>query len=95
MRGFPACQLLFGHRKLEGTVRYLRIEIDDALEISEQIDLEGVSHWVSAARELDAPPASVCCWMRVNGSSWRSPVAAKFVPGAGSAVCQPNPLQLR
>lgn len=34
-----ACQLLLGHRKLESTIRYLGIEVDDALEISEQIDL--------------------------------------------------------
>ena len=34
-----ACQLLLGHGKLESTVRYLGIEVDDALEISEQIDL--------------------------------------------------------
>jgi site-specific recombinase XerC len=34
-----ACQLLLGHRKLESTVRYLGIEVDDALAISEQIEL--------------------------------------------------------
>lgn len=34
-----ACQLLLGHRKLESTVRYLGIEVDDALELSEQLDL--------------------------------------------------------
>lgn len=34
-----ACQLLLGHRKLESTVRYLGIEVDDALSISEQIEL--------------------------------------------------------
>jgi integrase len=34
-----ACQLLLGHRKLESTVRYLGIEVDDALSMSEQIDL--------------------------------------------------------
>ncbi|WP_313444658.1 tyrosine-type recombinase/integrase [Brevundimonas sp.] len=34
-----ACQLLLGHRKLESTVRYLGIEVDDALEMSEQIIL--------------------------------------------------------
>ena len=34
-----AVQLLLGHTKLESTVRYLGIEIDDALEIAEQIDL--------------------------------------------------------
>jgi integrase len=34
-----ACQLLLGHRKLESTVRYLGIEVDDALSMSEQVDL--------------------------------------------------------
>jgi site-specific recombinase XerC len=34
-----ACQLLLGHRKLGSTVRYLGIETEDALAISEQIDL--------------------------------------------------------
>ena len=34
-----ACQLLLGHRKLESTVRYLGIEVDDALELSQQVDL--------------------------------------------------------
>ena len=32
-------QLLLGHAKLGSTVRYLGIEIDDALEMSEQIDV--------------------------------------------------------
>ena len=34
-----AVQLLLGHAKLESTVRYLGIEVDDALSISEQVDL--------------------------------------------------------
>jgi integrase len=34
-----ACQLLLGHGKLESTVRYLGIEVDDALELSEQTDI--------------------------------------------------------
>jgi site-specific recombinase XerC len=34
-----AVQLLLGHTKLESTVRYLGIEIDDALSMAEQIDL--------------------------------------------------------
>jgi integrase len=34
-----ACQLLLGHTKLESTVRYLGIEADDALALSEQTDL--------------------------------------------------------
>jgi len=33
-----AVQLLLGHTKLESTVRYLGIEMDDALEISESTD---------------------------------------------------------
>ena len=34
-----ACQLLLSHRKLESTVRYLGIEVDDALELSEQLEI--------------------------------------------------------
>jgi integrase len=34
-----ACQLLLGHRKLESTVRYLGIEVDDALALSEQTEI--------------------------------------------------------
>jgi integrase len=34
-----AVQLLLGYTKLESTVRYLGIEVDDALSISEQVEL--------------------------------------------------------
>jgi site-specific recombinase XerC len=34
-----AVQLLLGHTKLESTVRYLGIEVDDALSITEQVEL--------------------------------------------------------
>ncbi|MEO1544991.1 MAG: tyrosine-type recombinase/integrase, partial [Pseudomonadota bacterium] len=34
-----AVQLLLGHTKIESTVRYLGIEVDDALEIAEQVDV--------------------------------------------------------
>lgn len=34
-----AVQLLLGHSKLESTVRYLGVEVDDALAISEGVDL--------------------------------------------------------
>jgi integrase len=34
-----AVQLLLGHSKIESTVRYLGIEVDDAIEIAEKIDL--------------------------------------------------------
>jgi integrase len=34
-----AVQLLLGHTKIENTVRYLGIEVDDALAVAEQIDV--------------------------------------------------------
>jgi integrase len=34
-----AVQLLLGHTKIESTVRYLGIEVDDALTISEQVEI--------------------------------------------------------
>jgi integrase len=34
-----AVQLLLGHTKVESTVRYLGVEVDDALRIAEQIDV--------------------------------------------------------
>ena len=34
-----ACQLLLGHSKLEGTVRYLGVDIDDAITLSENVDI--------------------------------------------------------
>ena len=38
-RNLRAVQLLLGHTKLESTVRYLGIEVEDALSISEQVEL--------------------------------------------------------
>src|SRR5438874_10559312 len=34
----PAVQLLLGHTKIESTVRYLGMEVDDALAMAEQVD---------------------------------------------------------
>jgi integrase len=34
-----AAQLLLGHTRIESTVRYLSVEVDDALEIAEKIDV--------------------------------------------------------
>ena len=34
-----AVQLLLGHTKIESTVRYLGIEVNDALAIAEQVDV--------------------------------------------------------
>ena len=38
-KNLRAVQLLLGHSKLDSTVRYLGIDIDDALEMSEQLDI--------------------------------------------------------
>jgi site-specific recombinase XerC len=34
-----AVQLLLGHSKIESTVRYLGVEVDDALEIAEKAEV--------------------------------------------------------
>jgi len=38
-KNLRAVQLLLGHTKLESTVRYLEIEVDDALEMAEQTEV--------------------------------------------------------
>lgn len=38
-KNLRAVQLLLGHSKLDSTVRYLGIDVDDALEISEQTEI--------------------------------------------------------
>jgi len=38
-KNLRAVQLLLGHTKLESTIRYLGIEVDDALEIAEQTEV--------------------------------------------------------
>ena len=54
-----AVQLLLGHTKLESTVRYLGIEVDDALHIAEQIELQSSNPPIPGgrlrAKKPDAP----------------------------------------
>jgi integrase len=38
-KNLRAVQLLLGHSKLENTIRYLGIEVNDALEMAEQTDV--------------------------------------------------------
>jgi site-specific recombinase XerD len=38
-KNLRAVQLLLGHAKVESTVRYLGVELDDALEIAEQTEI--------------------------------------------------------
>jgi integrase len=37
-KNLRAVQILLGHTKMESTVRYLGIEVDDALEMAEQTE---------------------------------------------------------
>ncbi len=38
-KNLRAVQLVLGHTKLESTVRYLGIELDDALQMAEQTEV--------------------------------------------------------
>ena len=38
-KNLRAVQLLLGHTKIESTVRYLGIEVDDAVELAEQTEV--------------------------------------------------------
>ena len=38
-KNLRAVQILLGHTKLESTVRYLGVEVDDTLELSETTDI--------------------------------------------------------
>lgn len=38
-KNLRSVQLVLGHTKLESTVRYLGIEVDDALEMAEQTEI--------------------------------------------------------
>jgi len=51
-----AVQLLLGHAKVESTVRYLGIEVDDALAIAEQVDIRSAGwnrHGLGSAHDPD------------------------------------------
>ena len=38
-KNLRAVQLLLGHTKMESTIRYLGIDVEDALELAEQTDI--------------------------------------------------------
>src|SRR5690606_31816291 len=64
-KNLRAVQLLLGHTKLDSTVRYLGIDVDDALEIAEQESPAGrrLLPRRQAASDRHSPAASrpACC----------------------------------
>lgn len=61
-----AVQLLLGHTKIESTVRYLRIEVDDALAVAEQIDVWKLRQ---SRHALPPSPRRLCARSRPSGHS--------------------------
>jgi len=57
-----AVQLLLGHTKLESTVRYLGVDVDDALAISEQVDLS----FLLSGRYQSRRPLTLPCGDSLN-----------------------------
>ena len=55
-----AVQLLLGHTKLQSTVRYLGIEVDDALDISEQAEVSADTGCDPVPIARAAAPAGSC-----------------------------------
>jgi hypothetical protein len=53
-------QLLLGHTKLESTVRYLGIEVDDALEIAEQTEVQRFRRLRPVGATSGRQPANCC-----------------------------------
>ncbi len=47
-----AVQLLLGHTKMDSTVRYLGVDLEDALTLSEGIDLRPLPGWRLSARHV-------------------------------------------
>jgi hypothetical protein len=84
-----AVQLLLGHTKLESTVRYLGIQVDDALNIAEQIELEwsntGVAPVVAYAPEWSVALGNIRTLTRPYNPG-RLCAAARFSSAAASEI---------
>src|SRR5882672_10335255 len=66
-----AVQLLLGHTKIESTVRYLGIEVDDALAIAEQVDVLGTrAERTCSARPPLAGPGHKRNWRSRLSKPW-------------------------
>ena len=68
-KNLRAVQLLLGHSKLESTVRYLGIEVDDALEISEQTEIYGGCRGPTRVLLTGSRPQRQLCGARATGRS--------------------------
>jgi len=64
-----AVQLLLGHSKIESTVRYLGIEVDDAIEIAEKIDNWSVDAITPTADTVGGALCVADC-RSLNGGYW-------------------------
>src|SRR5262245_24119297 len=84
-------QLLLGHTKLESTVRYLGIEVDDALAIRSRLSYSDASTAVlgqprtTVRRPLDRYPPHTC-------RSQYPSASARLVEPVGSPIAQEDPL---
>lgn len=58
-KSLPAVQLLLAHPKLQSTVRYLDIEVDDALEMAQQTGVRCIpaGEWSLPGQNLDPQKA--------------------------------------
>ena len=72
-RNLRAVQLLLGHRKIESTVRYLGIEVDDALAIAEQVDVRAPGQSALSCSAHQACP-QLGQQRKFHGRTARSPV---------------------
>jgi hypothetical protein len=76
-RNSRAFQLLLGHTKIESTVRYLGIEVDDALAIAEQLMSEYRAERTCSARLT----AGLC-----QNPKWRTQATQKKKPPGGGSL---------
>jgi hypothetical protein len=62
-----AVELLLGHTKIESTVRYLGIEVDDALAIAEQVNVWNT--WAERTRSAGLSVAGSCQFLTFGARS--------------------------
>jgi hypothetical protein len=86
-RNIRAIQLLVGHTKLESTVRYLGMEVDDALEIPEQTEIQ-FAHFIHPAS--GCPTSVTAGRARCRGRPDDSPAATRGSAARGARPTAPR-----